>query len=1513
MNGLKFRFFYLFIVTYFLSNLFFSHSFAQQFAPSRIDLWQCPGDPTYFFTEDMILQDLDGDGNLDLFRANADSLIIMMGQSGMAFSDPQVIHNSSVSGNARDLDSADLNGDGFADFLVALDGFPDFAIYYGNGAGGISQMDTLYLGIQPQFIELADMNSDSNPDMLLVRNDNELWCYLGQGGKQFTPAGHLTLKSGITFLSDIRIGDFNEDNSPDVAAGVLTLAGADSILLIFGDGNGGFSHFTGFDSGNPFPISIDVGDLNGDTHLDIAAACPGSTTYMGSRACLFFGDGAGQLGAALVNEWGNNETRIKIADVDGDTNPDLLISNPPFDDISYLSGDGSGTFVLKGNLNCPNYPQTLAVGDADNDGHTDVLVSTPASVSIFLTDDQGFIQQAPAVQASNKPVKVRTADFNQDNLPDIAVIVQDSNRCKIFLNQGNGNFEHHLSLETGIKPWDLWIDDFNNDNRPDIVVANRNDNSIDVFAGQAGGDFAQPQNYAVNTRPIRVESALLNNDSYPDLLVLNETDKNVSVLLNNGDGTFSSSGSVDVVAKPYDFATGDFNNDGNSDFVVSLNEFGFNLAIYLGDGTGNFPTFNYLTGLWTLAAEVPLAVGKMNSDANLDIVYTENRHLVTLLGTGDGANFTQVSSRLPAGSFGLYPFALADLNGDTFPDAAIPNLKVAGNNTLIAWNDGSGGFTLDRFAYECGQDGMHIAAAEFNNDNFTDLVVANAGSNSLTLLYNTGTIPVSHDVGVAAILSPPVSLNPGESVTPKAVVQNFGTASETFIAAFSIGGSYNENQTVTLAAAEKDTLTFPEWTATQPGGFQAIATVNLAGDENPANDRVVRNITVQDTGSGATLTLTGVTPNHSGLGGVVSVVISGDGFQDGAAVKLSKDGEPDILIPPPFVTLNSAQEIEALFNLRDAQLGDWDVTVVNPDNSYGTLYGGFTVEPLTEDLWINVVGRNPLQLGEITPVTIWYGNNGNADARDIWIGIAVSDEPYFKLDLEVAPKIFIKLLDYHLAVIQAVLKPGETDHFNINLRFPIEAGTGDFNFEARISVYDPQPQLFWNGHFYMENTGEPIPPPGWSFPKTTQISGCGAMSTWSGWLKNFVANDIANTSNIAGVTAEEAYNYGKGEITSNFQETFIDYIDDGQGGQIKEVYDKAGNLLCYEEVVENYLDISKLIWGRVNSVDPNDKVGPGGKGSENWVTSDIQFPYTIYFENADTATAPAHKVVVRDTLDPDLDWLTLQFLDYKHQPTAVTFDSTTGAIAWTFDGIDLPPNVNPPEGESHFNFYLEPKQNLASGTQITNRASIIFDYNPPIKTGTVLNTIDALAPTSSLNPLPDETDQLGIQLSWSGHDDANGSGIDRYVIYASENGAPYRRLGNYTGNSAVVVGKDGTHYDFYIEAVDVAGNRENKAQQPEASTLVKAKRKIAVSPSPFVPARGHTQMTFFGGDLPHATIKIFNRAGDPIVALKETEGNYRLTWDGTNEAGNPCASGVYIWVLDSPTGGKDRGKFAIIR
>ena len=153
----------------------------------------------------------------------------------------------------------------------------------------------------------------------------------------------------------------------------------------------------------------------------------------------------------------------------------------------------------------------------------------------------------------------------------------------------------------------------------------------------------------------------------------------------------------------------------------------------------------------------------------------------------------------------------------------------------------------------------------------------------------------------------------------------------------------------------------------------------------------------------------------------------------------------------------------------------------------------------------------------------------------------------------------------------------------------------------------------------------------------------------------------------------------------------------------------------------------------IGSFDPNFKeVIPTGNDEEGFITNlDSVLTYIIHFQN--TGSYYAQNIVIIDTLDSDLNWLSLRPSYSDHNYTAEI--SEQGILKFTFANINLgySYNENDISTMGMVTYSVKLKKNLIAGTQIKNRAAIFFDYNAPIMTNTTLNTITNGAEIKELN------------------------------------------------------------------------------------------------------------------------------------------------------------------------------------
>lgn len=154
------------------------------------------------------------------------------------------------------------------------------------------------------------------------------------------------------------------------------------------------------------------------------------------------------------------------------------------------------------------------------------------------------------------------------------------------------------------------------------------------------------------------------------------------------------------------------------------------------------------------------------------------------------------------------------------------------------------------------------------------------------------------------------------------------------------------------------------------------------------------------------------------------------------------------------------------------------------------------------------------------------------------------------------------------------------------------------------------------------------------------------------------------------------------------------------------------------------------------SYDPNDKtVSPEGFLGDHYTLLNDSLLYTIRFQN--TGNDTAFTVVLRDTLSSSLDFTTFHITGSSHDVNTIIYPNHM--VEFRFENILLPDSGTDLEGSNGFVQYrIRPLTSITLPATVYNTAYIYFDYNQPVQTNTVSNTlvtdIYVGMPQASYNP-----------------------------------------------------------------------------------------------------------------------------------------------------------------------------------
>ena len=177
-------------------------------------------------------------------------------------------------------------------------------------------------------------------------------------------AAQTTVDTGVQPLS-VTLGDVNGDGRLDI---ITANFASSNVSVLLGNGNGTFRNQATFDAG-VLTTSVTVCDVNVDGKLDIVAA-----SFLGTGSVLLGnGDGTFQNQDIFPTEIGTFS--VSMGDVDGDGKLDII--TPIAGNISILFGNGNGTFGSKTDYATGNGTFTFAatLADVNGDGRLDIITA----------------------------------------------------------------------------------------------------------------------------------------------------------------------------------------------------------------------------------------------------------------------------------------------------------------------------------------------------------------------------------------------------------------------------------------------------------------------------------------------------------------------------------------------------------------------------------------------------------------------------------------------------------------------------------------------------------------------------------------------------------------------------------------------------------------------------------------------------------------------------------------------------------------------------------------------------------------------------------------------------------------------------------------------------------------------------------------------------------------------------------------------------------------------------------
>ena len=369
---------------------------------------------------------------------------------GMMFGLLFALANNSPAKNINDI-----NGDGFADMVVAAPSYNNNngRVYVFNGtATGISQTDaananqTFEGNAGRKFgssVAMIDINADGFSDLVVCEffgggAANSAYYFLGSS----SGLGNKTLIGQATteYCTSLVVGDFNNDGFGDVVIGDASDGSGTGFIYIYSGNATGLNTTPIVISGAAIGVTSNLGyrlaagDINGDGWLDLVSSDTGGN----SSGIITLHNSPSGFANSITSNITNISaaSNIVLGDFNGDGKADLAAGESNFGGVGINQGR-IHIFLSNGNTLSTTASQTI---DGDNDGVADLIAGNSTEVynsvtsgavyffhgcaNVGLCNANGTASAKANLKITGGTVlnlgsTISMKDFNGDGLPDL--------------------------------------------------------------------------------------------------------------------------------------------------------------------------------------------------------------------------------------------------------------------------------------------------------------------------------------------------------------------------------------------------------------------------------------------------------------------------------------------------------------------------------------------------------------------------------------------------------------------------------------------------------------------------------------------------------------------------------------------------------------------------------------------------------------------------------------------------------------------------------------------------------------------------------------------------------------------------------------------------------------------------------------------------------------------------------------------------------------------------------------
>ncbi len=369
----------------------------------------------------LALGDLDNDGLLDLAAGSGDGAgISVFRDSGISdtLEGWNAIASPATSGYYQDLDTGDLNCDGYVDIVAASEG-DGLRLWTGDGGNTWVEIAAWTDPDLPNSgsyggVAMGEIEHNGYPDVVAASDEDKglrVWLFRDVSAWIEASTG---LPSSGAYL-DVYLGDLDDDGYLDI----VTVGKSVGVRAFTAEDFGTLTPWWATASvGLPDDVTfyaVALGDLNNDGHPDIVAGGDGSGVG------IWQGDGAGSWTSRTAPTVTGSWSGVALGDVNRDGKLDVAASGGL--GVRVWGGDGAFGWTPLASPAASGSYASVDLGDVDNDGHLDVAAGRGTSLGLQVWRGDGgraWTSYSTYLPTEGAYPGVALAEIDRDGVLDLA-------------------------------------------------------------------------------------------------------------------------------------------------------------------------------------------------------------------------------------------------------------------------------------------------------------------------------------------------------------------------------------------------------------------------------------------------------------------------------------------------------------------------------------------------------------------------------------------------------------------------------------------------------------------------------------------------------------------------------------------------------------------------------------------------------------------------------------------------------------------------------------------------------------------------------------------------------------------------------------------------------------------------------------------------------------------------------------------------------------------------------------